>query len=103
VCERDSDESTKMTILMPRFTQEELHEKLRLSMHNKNAVIKAGTCGCYFCLRTFDASEVKDWIDADEDTGLCPHYDIDALLPGITDVETLTQMNVYAFTGRGDE
>jgi hypothetical protein len=46
---------------------------------------------------------VKDWIDADEDTGLCPHCDIDALLPGITDVETLTQMNVYAFTGRGDE
>ncbi len=49
------------------------------STRNREALAEGGACGCFYCLRTFAAQEVKDWIH--ETTALCPHCGIDAVIP----------------------
>lgn len=57
-----------------------LHDLCR---DNKAAVERSRRCGCFHCLRTFPASEVKEWIDRmSGETALCPHCRIDSVLPG---------------------
>ncbi len=44
------------------------------------AELNASTrCGCFFCFRTFAATDVKAWIDTDT-TALCPHCGVDSVL-----------------------
>jgi hypothetical protein len=53
-------------------------------------------CGCFCCLQIFRASDVIDWID-DGDTPLCPHCGMAALLPDVTDLETLWKLRERRF------
>lgn len=41
----------------------------------------SGLCGCFYCLQTFDASEIVEWIDGGS-TALCPRCKLDSVLPG---------------------
>jgi hypothetical protein len=49
----------------------------RHSLDNRQLLASGGQCGCFHCLRTFDASEVTHWVGRGNATGLCPfcHYD----------------------------
>jgi hypothetical protein len=40
-----------------------------------------GRCGCFYCEKTFDATEVVEWLDF-ETTATCPHCRMDSVLPG---------------------
>ena len=73
-----------------------MEEAASLAFENKEAIGKAEQVGCYFCLRAFPAIEVDEWTD-DEATALCPHCGVDAILPGITDIEFLTAAHVHWF------
>jgi hypothetical protein len=55
------------------------------SIGNRQLLSLGGPCGCFYCLRTFDAGEIKDWVDADGATALCPYCGIDAILSGKAD------------------
>ena len=53
-------------------------------------------CGCFHCLRTFEATSVIDWID-DGETPLCPFCGVDSVMLEVTDLTTLWQMRVRRF------
>jgi hypothetical protein len=36
-------------------------------------------CGCFYCIRIFPFSEIKEWID-DAQTALCPKCEIDSVI-----------------------
>lgn len=70
------------------------------SIRNAEAIKKAGRCSCYFCMRTFNASEVEDWIvEICGETAICPHCTVDALLPGEIDQTLLAAGCERWFTG----
>jgi hypothetical protein len=48
-------------------------------LHNRRLLANGGRCGCFYCLRTFDANDVTEWVDEGL-TARCPHCGIDAVL-----------------------
>ena len=54
------------------------------SMHNRSVLMKGGKCGCFYCLRVFSPSEIKEWCaeakNGEEVTAICPYCGIDAIL-----------------------
>ncbi len=58
-------------------------------------------CGCFHCLRVYEATEVVDWID-DGETPLCPHCGVDAVMLGVTDLMELLAMHRIRFGRRLD-
>lgn len=67
----------------------DIEQACNMSMRNREGVVAAKECGCYFCLRPFPATDVVAWTDQDEMTALCPICGIDSVLPGVTDVDVL--------------
>ena len=55
------------------------------SRYNRKALGNDKKCGCYYCLKEFDPSKIKEWIpelDPEiEETALCPYCDMDSVLP----------------------
>jgi hypothetical protein len=54
------------------------------SMNNRQLLVAGGLCGCFYCLHTFGAEEVSEWID-DGRTALCPRCHVDAVLSSQVD------------------
>ncbi len=86
-------------------TLEALH---RLSSRNRDSVQGTRQCGCFHCLRTFEASAVEEWVaesDGLEVTALCPFCGIDSVLPARAgepiDGDILKAMRVYWFEHTG--
>ena len=80
-------------------TLEALH---RLSSRNRDTVQGTRACGCFHCLRTFDAAAVVDWTregDGQEETALCPFCGSDSVMPAREgapiDPGVLKAMQVY--------
>jgi len=67
---------------------------------NRNTIENNTQCGCYFCTTVFKGSEITEWVD-DGQTALCPHCDIDAVIPNETDVDYLKASFERWFTGIG--
>jgi len=40
---------------------------------------RSEVCGCFYCLRVFNAQEIKSWVD-DDQTAICPFCGIDSVL-----------------------
>jgi NAD-dependent SIR2 family protein deacetylase len=57
-------------------------------------------CGCFHCLRTFEATAVIDWID-DGETPLCPYCGMDSVMLEVTDLTTLWRMRARRFGMEG--
>ena len=67
------------------MTQEDkrLHD---LSFENEEMLIVADKCGCYYCGKIFNPSEITEWInDKHGRTALCPYCAIDAVLQEAND------------------
>jgi len=69
------------------------------SRNNREAISRSDVCSCYFCLGSFSSADVVEWADQGK-TALCPHCDIDALVPGMINQEQLIQANVRYFAQR---
>ena len=63
-------------------------------------------CGCFYCLKIFSPSEIKEWVIADNDcdrygTAICPYCGIDSVIGESSGFpitkEFLTKMNKYWF------
>jgi hypothetical protein len=54
------------------------------SLRNRVLLSDGGECGCFHCLKAFDASEVTEWVNGGS-TALCPRCHIDSLLSGRVD------------------
>ena len=60
----------------PRYRLKTAHSRC---IDNHRLLANGGRCGCFYCLKTFDASEVATWVDEGV-TALCPHCGIDTVL-----------------------
>lgn len=73
------------------------------SYDNRVMVSRSYQCGCYFCLSVFPAESIVEWTDGDV-TAMCPHCDIDSVLPDAAgfpmDIEFLAAAKERWFTGR---
>lgn len=65
-------------------TEPPLEAAHRRSFRNRQLLAEGGECGCFYCLKTFDASEVTAWVHGDS-TARCPHCGIDTVLSSRTD------------------
>ena len=53
----------------------------QLCENNREKLKNAQVCGCFYCLRIFDAKEII-WEDGADQTAMCPYCGIDAVLRG---------------------
>jgi hypothetical protein len=77
----------------------------KASMNNRAAVEAATVACCYFCFTTSNPSQIHAWTDEGK-TVLCPHCDVDAVLPGYHSLAELEALHERWFTGSttsGDE
>jgi hypothetical protein len=51
----------------------------RRSTDHRNELERSEVCGCFYCLATFVAADVEEWID-DDGTALCPRCGVDSVL-----------------------
>ncbi len=49
------------------------------SSRHKAEVQSGNMCGCFHCLKTFQSTDIRKWIDKGL-TALCPHCGIDSVL-----------------------
>jgi len=66
-------------------TKDDLDAAHARSLDNRSVIEAGGSCGCFYCLKTFDASQVVEWVDAPKTTALCPFCHIDTVLSAKTD------------------
>jgi hypothetical protein len=61
------------------FDLKAIHEK---SSFHRAALAASPFCGCFYCLEIYAPGEIKEWVGRDgEQTAICPHCSIDAVLP----------------------
>ena len=67
----------------PELTVKERCKYLHIySSENKSDVAESKNCGCFFCIKIFDSTQVCAYInDKGGQTALCPHCSVDAILP----------------------
>ena len=57
-------------------------------------------CGCFFCFRTFQSTDIKAWIDGKQ-TALCPKCGVDSVIGSASnhrlDDAFLRQMHAHFF------
>jgi hypothetical protein len=66
---------------------------------------RSSICGCFYCLNTFNAEDILEWIDEENPKGataLCPKCGMDSVLGSdsgypVNDVEFLKKMNARYF------
>lgn len=75
--------------------EREAHKKCS---NHRIEMLAAKQCGCFYCIKLFPVSEIKDWTD-EQQTALCPHCQVDALIPddGSLTIKKLTQLNDFWF------
>lgn len=85
-----------------RHSSSSLEALYRLSSRNRDSVRGTHQCGCFHCLRTFEASAITQWApeaDGMEVTALCPLCGADSVLPArdgaAVDTEMLSAMHAY--------
>jgi NAD-dependent SIR2 family protein deacetylase len=64
---------------MVSISERKLNAAHRHSLNNRHLLASGGKCGCFHCLKMFDASDVTEWVH-DDLTALCPRCGIDAVL-----------------------
>lgn len=63
---------------MTNYTDDYLASAHLTSFRNEDAVKDSITCGCFYCLSIFPASEVTEF---NEGTAECPYCGVDCLIP----------------------
>ena len=52
----------------------------QLCESNREILMSAQVCGCFYCMRIFDPKEIV-WEDETDHTAMCPYCGIDSVLP----------------------
>ena len=84
------------------MTEDELQSAHDRSFRNKPNIVASALCGCFYCRKTCAPSDVREWVRVEEDTALCPHCGIDALIGDasglpVTDAAFLFEMYEHYF------
>ena len=73
-------------------------EARKKSLFNRETVKESTICGCFFCMNVYLSEQVVDWCDKGQ-TAICPHCEIDSVIPGETDTNFLQELCEKYFTG----
>jgi hypothetical protein len=72
-----------------------------LCSNNRQKLMNAKVCGCFFCLRIFDPKEIT-WSEDADDTAMCPYCGIDSVIGESTNLPItkpfLKKMHEFWFT-----
>ena len=88
---------------MEKFDLKKAH---LFSCNHKPELEKDSTCGCFYCLKIFKPSEIKDWLFGGNDcdrrgTAVCPYCCIDSVIGESSGfpitIEFLKEMHDYWF------
>ena len=52
----------------------------KFCINNKEDLKKDRKCGCFYCLKIFAPTEIKDWIHDATGTARCPYCGIDSVI-----------------------
>lgn len=63
----------------PRVPRQDLENAHLHSGHHRDEVMLSEKCGCFYCLKIFKPSEIKEWTEGQK-TALCPHCGIDSVI-----------------------
>ena len=70
------------------------------SSNNRDELKKSNVCGCFYCKKIFNPSEISEWID-DGKTAICPHCGIDSVIANESgypiNKKFMTRMHIYWF------
>lgn len=70
------------------------------SSHNQNLIATANQCYCFYCKRSMNKNDIKDYTD-DGQTAICPTCGVDAIIPDSIeeslDDAVIQEMNEYWF------
>lgn len=50
------------------------------SSNNKAMLETDRMCGCFYCLKIFDPSEISEWINDTNGTAVCPYCGVDSVI-----------------------
>ena len=50
------------------------------SSNHRAELQKDTLCGCFYCLRIFNPIEIKEWIQDDKETAICPYCGVDSVI-----------------------
>lgn len=50
------------------------------SINHKPELQKDRICGCFYCLKIYSPSEIKEWLDDTRGTAVCPYCGIDSVI-----------------------
>lgn len=62
------------------FTERRLQTLHKQSFRNRLRLVRANIVGCFWCMRVFPPTLIREWIDQNE-TALCPKCGIDSVIP----------------------
>lgn len=66
------------------------------SFKNRVSIESLGFGSCFFCFEQFPASIIATWADGNQ-TALCPHCHVDAVVPGTPPLSDLRAAHLSAF------
>ncbi len=76
----------------------QVEEATNLARNNRSKIDDNTPCGCYYCLETFNGSDIEEWVDKDI-TALCPRCNIDSVIPNVINSEALVAAHERWFSG----
>jgi len=86
---------------------DELDKAQFASFYNRNSIQSSRMAGCFYCLNTFPAYEVVDWLDEQYEqqaSAICPRCKAGAVLGDSSgypiEKEFLERMNIRWYQGR---
>ena len=90
---------------MPKWDKTFLEKAHKKSIFNKSEIMRSNICGCFYCLKVYPTSEIKEWVNEGkekEQTPLCPYCGIDSVLGNasqlpVSNVEFLKTMQKTYF------
>ena len=89
-----------------RFEEGLLDSAHKHSIFHKKEILESETCGCFYCLKTFNPNQIEEWVDDDKaeenKTALCPFCGVDSVLGDksgfpVSDYTFLKEMNIKYF------
>ncbi len=83
------------------MSNEKVIKAHEFSFNNKNKLENDKRCGCFYCLKIFSPSEIREWIKDSCGTALCPYCGTDSVIGEYSGFpvteEFLSEMKEYWF------
>ena len=62
------------------YARETLDAAYRHTSNHRAEVEGSTSCGCFYCLETFESAEIVHWLSEGSGTALCPNCCIDSII-----------------------